>query len=84
MNKHEVAERIHALILRESGEDADLDVAMDCPLMQFGVASDSVMVIEFAVKLEREFAVRLSDDEIAQLGNRSIPEIADLFVSKLV
>lgn len=49
----------------ELGEDQDYDVYLTSPLPELGV--DSLTALELAVHLEREFGIRLEEQELTQI-----------------
>jgi acyl carrier protein len=78
LNQQEITERISELTA--SGLDwpaAANGIDRDTPLGSEGIGLDSVLVIELAVLIEREFGITLLDEEIPALADKSLRQIAD-------
>ncbi|UFJ42433.1 acyl carrier protein [Brevibacillus humidisoli] len=72
-------EQVKESLLEVVGEltETELDeAALDEPFAALGV--DSLMALQLAVHLEREYGVRLSEEELAQMKNlRDILQVID-------
>ncbi|PZD95320.1 acyl carrier protein [Paenibacillus sambharensis] len=66
MNKFSA--RLIELVNQLTGEEWELS-CLDRPLEELGV--DSLMALELAVHLEREFGIRLEEEELASLTRLS-------------
>lgn len=67
---NKLKKRLVELTIQLTGSELD-EASLDTPLADLGV--DSLMALELAVYLEREFSIRLEEDELA-----SIERLADI------
>ncbi|MVO98887.1 acyl carrier protein [Paenibacillus lutrae] len=83
MNPKQIKSRIIEVTLDlidspEVLEEVDKDIFLDTPLMDIGI--DSLAVLELVVTLEREYGVRLSEEELVEIT--CLQDILKLLLNK--
>ena len=79
-----IVTKVKALLVQNIDLNIDIDrVSVDMPLLDGDFGLDSIVIIDFIAKLEQEFKITFSDEELRPDEFRDINTISKMIASKL-